>query len=130
MEEVMKRRRLRARWVIIIALVVLASVALAVQWLRRVDVVVMQVVRGRAVDAIYATGTVEAERRVVVKARVAGPITELSATEGDPVRAAQLLARVENPVAAFDLRRSQVEAAAANAQGGKDAPQLTSLRAK
>jgi HlyD family secretion protein len=111
--------------------VILAVVGLSLaRYLRPVDVVVTPVVRGHVVDAVYATGTVEAERRVMVKAKVAGPVADLPVTEGDPIRTGQLLARIDNPAAAFDLRRGQVEAEAAAAQAGKNAPQLASLRAK
>jgi HlyD family secretion protein len=102
----------------------------AARWWRPVDVVVTPVVRGRVVDAVYATGTVEAERRVVVKARVAGPVTALAVSDGDAILAGQLLCRIDNPAAAFELKRSQFEATAAEAQAGKGAPQLASLRAK
>ncbi len=112
------------------ALVLLAGAAASVSLARRIDVVAAPVVRGRAIDAVYATGTVEAEHRVTVKAKVAGPIAALHALEGDAVRAEQLLAKIDAPAASFDLRRSQVEAAAAAAQAGRDAPQLASLRAK
>src|SRR5262249_18724180 len=124
------RRRPRARWIVVAILLVLGAFAASRWWLRRVDVVATPVVRGRAVDAIYATGTVEAERRVVVKAKVPGPVAELSVREGAPVRQNDTLARIDNPSATFDLRRSQVEASAASAQAGKDAPRLVATRAR
>ena len=123
-------KRWKTRAVIAVALVVLAGGVASAGFARRVDVVVTPVVRGHAVDAVYATGTVEAERRVTVKAKAGGPIAELPVTEGDAVRAGQLLARIDDPAAAFDLRRGQVEAVAASAQAGRDAPQLASLHAK
>ncbi len=94
---------------------------------RPVDVVGMPVVRGRAVDAIYATGTVEAERRVTVKSRVAGPVATLDAREGDAVKSGAVLARISNPAAAFDLRRGQVEAAAAS---GSTGPRIAATQAR
>jgi HlyD family secretion protein len=120
------RKKRRAPWIVAGVLVLVGGLALA-QYLRPVDVVVMPVVRGHVVDAVYATGTVEAERRVMVKARVAGPVAELPVTEGDAVPQGQLLARIDNPAAAFDLKRSEVDEFAATAQAG---PKIASLRAK
>jgi HlyD family secretion protein len=111
------------------ALLAVAGILLA-RYLRPVDVVVTPIVRGHVVDAVYATGTVEAERRVTVKAKVAGPVAELPITEGDPIEVGQRLARIDNPAAAFDLRKSQVEEVAAAAQAGNNGPQLASVRAK
>jgi HlyD family secretion protein len=127
--EITMRKKRRAPWILAFAILAVAGFSLA-RYFRPVDVVVTPVVRGHVVDAVYATGTVEAERRVMVKAKVAGPVAELPVTEGDPIRMGQLLARIDNPAAAFDLRKGQVEEVAAAAQAGKNAPQLASLRAK
>jgi HlyD family secretion protein len=127
-ESIMRKKR-RTPWVVAVVVLAVGGLWLA-RYLRPVDVVVTPVVRGHVVDAVYATGTVEAERRVTVKAKVAGPVAELPVTEGDPVRLGQLLARIDNPAAAFDLRKSQVEEVAAAAQAGSQAPQIASLRAK
>jgi len=54
---------------------VIVAGATAARSTRAVDVTAVKIVRGRAVDAIYATGTVEAERRVTVKAKIAGPVS-------------------------------------------------------
>jgi multidrug efflux pump subunit AcrA (membrane-fusion protein) len=95
--------------------------------MRPVDVVAAPVTRGHAVDAIYATGTVEAERRVIVKAKVAGPVATLKVREGEAVSSGSLLANIDNPAAAIDLRRGEVDAKAASAQIG---PRLAATRAK
>jgi len=122
----MQRRRW-FRWGIGIALVVAIGGAAAARSTRSVDVTAVKIVRGRAVDAIYATGTVEAERRVTVKAKIAGPVSELRAREGDAVKAGDLLAHVDNPIASYDLDRGRVEAASASAQ---TAPRVSSARAR
>lgn len=121
------RRRRWLRWVV--GLVVLAVIGglVAARSMRPVEVVATPVTRGHAVDAIYATGTVEAERRVIVKAKVAGPVGELKVREGETIRFGSLLASVENPTAAIDLRRGEVDAKAASAQIG---PRLAATRAK
>ena len=120
-------KKWKTRGIIAAVVLLAAGGAAGASLARRIDVVVTPVVRGRAVDAVYATGTVEAERRVTVKAKVAGPVAELPVTDGDAVRNAQLLARVDNPAATFELRRSQVDAEAATA---RHAPQLASVKAK
>ena len=122
----MQRRRW-GRWGIGVAVVVLVGGAAAARGTRAVDVTAVKIVRGRAVDAIYATGTVEAEHRVTVKAKIAGPVSELRAHEGDAVKAGDLLAHVDNPVASYDLDRGRVEAASASAQ---TAPRVSSARAR
>jgi HlyD family secretion protein len=95
-----------------------------------VPVVVTSVVRGTAVDAVYATGTVEAEERVVVRAKSAGSIAELVVREGARVQKGDLLARIDNPAVSFELRRGQAELHAASAHAGPSAPQLEALRAQ
>lgn len=88
------------------------------------------VVRGKAVDAVYATGTVEADDRVNVKAKASGSIAEILVKEGQAVKKGDLLARIDNPVVAFDLKRGQADLSAATAQAGANAPQLAALRAQ
>ena len=124
------RKRRRLRWIVGALVVVSMAGLIGVRWMRPVEVSAMPVVRGRAVDAIYATGTVEAERRVLVKAKIGGPVADLQAREGDAIRTGDLLARVDNPMAAFELRRGQVEASAASAQAGQNAPHLAATSAK
>lgn len=52
--------------------------------------------RGPAVQAVYATGNVEAGITVRLAPRAAGHLVELKAQEGDKVKAGQLLARLED----------------------------------
>lgn len=98
--------------------------------LKPLPVVAMPVARGSVVDAVYATGTVEAEDRVQVKAKISGSVAEILVTEGARVKKGDLLARVDSPQLAFDLRRGKVDLNAASAQGGSAAPQLEALRAQ
>ncbi len=92
--------------------------------LRPVPVTVSPVVRGKAIEAVYATGTVEAEERVKVKAKTAGSLNELLVKEGTPVKKGELLARIDNPTVTFDLERGRVDLNAASAQAGRASPQL------
>lgn len=84
--------------------------------LQPVPVIAAAVARGTAVDAVYATGTVEAKDRIVVKAKATGSIAEVFVREGTPVKAGDLLARIDNPSASFDLKRGKADLSQANAQ--------------
>lgn len=52
--------------------------------------------RGVAIDAVYATGTVEPSREIRIAPRTPGRIVELLVDEGDVVRRGQLLARLDD----------------------------------
>lgn len=95
-----------------------------------VPVVATPVVKGKAIDAIYATGTVEAEERVQVKAKTSGSIAEIFVKEGAPVKRGDLLARIDNPSVTFDLKRGKADLNAASAQASTDAPQIAALKAQ
>ncbi len=95
---------------------------------RALPVTTTPIVRGRAVEAVYATGTVEAENRVRVKAKTAGSIAEVLVKEGASVKKGELIARVDNPSASFDLQRGRADLSAARAQAGKGSPAVAALR--
>jgi len=90
----------------------------AVAWwkLSPAQVVVAKPVRGPAIEAVYATGTVEPSLEIRIAPRAAARLIELKADEGDDVKRGQLLARLEDS----DLRAAVAEAQArveyANAQ--------------
>lgn len=60
------------------------------------DVVVATPHQGQAVEAIYATGTVEPTIMVPIAPRTAAHLMELSATEGQTVKRGDVLARLED----------------------------------
>lgn len=70
--------------------------------------------RGAAVQAVYATGTVEPSVMIPIAARSAARLVELKADEGSIVTKGQLLARLQND----DLRRA-VEVAEAEERYAK-----------
>lgn len=86
--------------------------------------------RGTAIEAVYATGTVEADPRVVVKAKVAGTISQLLVKEGDRVKAGQLLARIDNKTLAFDLQRTRADVRASTLRTSVSSPQVGALKAQ
>jgi RND family efflux transporter MFP subunit len=76
-------------------------------------------------QAIAAEGVVEAVRQATLGAQVAGRITELAVKAGDPVRAGQVLARIdartaEQAVAASQSQVAEAEANLANARRRHD----------
>ncbi|MGO9997690.1 MAG: efflux RND transporter periplasmic adaptor subunit [Acetobacteraceae bacterium] len=90
----------------LLALALAAGLAAAGWWftLPR-TVTVVKAVRGPAIQAVYATGTVEATVTIRVAAQVAGRLFELMADEGQTVKAGDVLARLDDS----DLRASVSE---------------------
>ncbi len=82
-------------------------------WLRNgaVEVEIVTPRRGTAVEAIYATGTVEAERWARIAPVTPGRIAEILAQEGEAVREGQPLARLDDREAR--ARVAELEAKAA-----------------
>ncbi len=62
------------------------------------------------------TGTLKAVHSAAVKARVAGELRELELREGDPVRAGQLLARIDATEALARVQQAEQQALASEAQ--------------
>jgi len=106
------------------------AAAVLVPRFRPIPVVVTPVVRGKAIDAIYATGTVETEERVQVKAKTSGSLAEIFVTEGSVVKRGDLLARIDNPAVTFELKRGKSDLNAASAQASSNAPQIDALKAQ
>lgn len=75
-----------------------AAIAAAVLWrfLAPQEVEATRPVRGPAIQAVYATGTVEPSIEVRIAPRVGGRLIELRADEGDRVAAGAVLARLED----------------------------------
>jgi membrane fusion protein, multidrug efflux system len=99
-----ERRRTRrhpVRWISL--LVVLLVAAGAVYWLSAPpSVTVVHPRRGPAVQAVYATGTVEPTVMVPISAHSTARLVELNVDEGQTVAKGQVLARLEDE----DLRRA------------------------
>ncbi|VTU36240.1 Macrolide-specific efflux protein MacA precursor [Variovorax sp. PBS-H4] len=88
----MKRRTL-----ILVGACLLAVPLLAIVWWQwPVRVQTVQPVRGPAIEAVYATGTVEPTVMVPVAPRIGGRLVTIDAEEGRSVKRGQVLARVES----------------------------------
>jgi len=70
----------------------------------------------RLVHNLPIAGNLKAINSIVIKARVAGEITELKVREGDSVKAAQVLARIDPIEYQRKLRQAEQQADAAKAQ--------------
>lgn len=102
-------RRRRAPWAVL-ALAALAAAGAAVwlRWLQPARVEVTHPWRGPALEAVYATGVVEAVYPARIGSTVPGRITGLAALEGDTIRAGQVVATLDDRQA-----RQRVQDAAA-----------------
>jgi HlyD family secretion protein len=118
------------RAIVVGAIVALVVVPIAVLASLPRAVTVAAVTRGRALQAVYATGMVEADPRVELKARLAGTVRDLAVREGARVTRGQLLARVENRSLAFDLKRGEADLRAASARARAESPQIAELEAR
>jgi RND family efflux transporter MFP subunit len=88
---------MRFKW-LLVAVVLAVLGGGAFWWQRRgpVPVDVVTPTRGPAVDAIYATGTVEPTVMLPIAPRIAGRLVERNVDEGTPVRKGQVLARIDD----------------------------------
>jgi multidrug efflux pump subunit AcrA (membrane-fusion protein) len=123
-------RSVTPRRLLVALIVLLGAGAFVRSKFAPLEVSATPVVRGKAIDAVYATGTVEANDRVNVKAKTAGSIAEILVKEGQAVKRGDLLARIDNPAASFDLVRGQADLSAASAQAGASAPQIAAAKAQ
>jgi len=99
------------------ALLLLAAVA-ALAW-RRAGPLTVQVVapqRGQAVDAIYATGTVEPTVMMPLAPRAGGRLAARMVDEGDKVHKGQLLARLDDADLSGTVDEQQARVAYARSQ--------------
>lgn len=123
-----KRRNVARR--VLLAFVVLAVLGFVVFRMRPKAVTTAPIVRGTAIDAVYATATVEALDRVTVKAKVAGSVGELKVREGDVVKKGDLLAVIDSPTLKYQLDRGKAEQWAATQQASSTSPQIAAVEAQ
>ena len=108
---------MRKVWIWILGIAALGAIA-AVVWWRDGPVAVSAVTptRGPAVDAIYATGTVEPTVMLPIAPRVAGRLVELNVDEGNRVRKGQVLARLDDADLASTVEELEARARYAQSQ--------------
>ena len=123
-----RKKRSSVRVVLAALVLALAAGGVAVK-LRPVSVTTTPIVRGTAIEAVYATGTVEPFDRVIVKARAAGSV-DLKVREGARVKKGQILALIDSPTLKPELARGRADLWAASQHAGTDGPQLAMLEAQ
>ncbi|PZO83261.1 MAG: efflux RND transporter periplasmic adaptor subunit, partial [Micavibrio aeruginosavorus] len=101
---------------ILIAILIAAALFWVFNPAKSMDVDAVKPQRGKAVQAVYATGTVEASRMIPVSPKIAARLMELNADEGDKVEAGQILARLEDT----DLQQNVTELEARRVLAQKD----------
>ena len=123
------KKRPIARIVMLVILLCIVGAVVGVR-LRPKPVTTSSVVRGIAIDAVYATGTVEALDRVTVKSKIAGSVAELRVREGDVVKKGDLLAVIDSPTLKYELAKGKADQWATSQQAGNASPQLAALEAQ
>src|SRR5437868_2849815 len=112
------------RWGVPAALAVLVAAVFAL--LRAPEARVAKVERGTAVEAVYASATIEAAERAEVRARASGPLAELRVREGAVVHRGDLLAIIDAKALSSEVLRGKADMDAARARND-GAPQLAML---
>jgi len=97
--------------VILLVVCLLVSGGAAFHWLGRDGVDVIRPHRGLAVQAVYATGTVEPPVMLPIAPRIAARLEELHVDEGATVEKNQVLARMEDEVLRQTIRELQANEA-------------------
>jgi len=105
----------RRNWIWLLGVAAI-GVAAGAYWWRTgpIPVSIIAPTRGPAIDAIYATGTVEPTVMLPIAPRVAGRIVDLNVDEGDAVKKGRVLARLDD--ADLSSTVDELEARAAYAQ--------------
>lgn len=97
------RPRRRGLLLLLLLLLVAAGGATWFTWWRPVEVTLVQPWFGPAIEAVYATGIVEAVNTARVGTTVAGRIVSLAVDEGDAVRQGQVMAQLDDSQARHRL---------------------------
>lgn len=106
------------RWMVLLGIVLVAGGVLArVLWRaqRGIDVSVAALKRGRVVEAVYATGRVDSERRATVRARTTGLLQELTVGPGQRVEQGERVGKLDDAALRIARERAEGELAAAQA---------------
>lgn len=118
----------RRRWPVLAGLaLVLAGVAAGFWWVAAAprEVAVLHPWRGRAIQAVYATGVVEAVDTARVGTTVAGRIVSLAVDEGARVREGEVLAQLDDSQARQRLSDAEARLALAEQDLARDADLAT-----
>jgi len=106
------------RWIVLVLILGgLGAAAGRIAWqrLRGAPVTLAAVERGRVVEAVYATGRLDTDRRATVRARLAAPLEAVLVGPGEAVRAGQVVARQDPALVRLALERAEQDLEAARA---------------
>lgn len=98
------------RWMVVLGIVLVAGGVIGRVWRQSrlgPEVSLAELGRGRVVEAVYATGRVDSERRATVRARTAGVLEELHIGPAQPVARGQRVGRLD--AAALRIHRERAE---------------------
>ncbi len=109
-----------AFWAVLI-LIILAGGLLAAWLFLPPRVAVVHPTRGPAVQAVYATGTVEATVMMPIAGRVTARLAELDVDEGAEVKQGQILARLEDQDLQSSLKQLRAQEQFAKQEYDRDA---------
>lgn len=123
------RRVPRWAWVALGAAVVLAGVV-AVVARRTTTVVLTPVVRGRAVDAVYAPGTVTSSTETIVSSTAAGRVTAVPVSLGSVIAKGAVVARIDDAQARLQVEQAESQLTSARAQAGQAAAGVNAANAR
>ena len=108
---------MKKRWPWILGIGAIAAIAAALWWRDGpVPVSIVSANRGPAIDAIYATGTVEPTVMLPIAPRTGARLVELNADEGSTVRKGQVLARLDDADLTSTVEELEARATYARAQ--------------
>lgn len=108
-------QKLFPKYTIAIGLLFLVTVAYLVSRGNTVEAEVGTVNSGELIQAIYATGFVEADAVATLSAEYSGTVRRVGALEGERVRAGQLLLQIDSPQPGLGVREAQAALAAQQA---------------
>lgn len=108
---------MKKRWPWILGAIAVAAIGAAFWWREGpVPVSIVSPTRGPAVEAIYATGTVEPTVMLPIAPRTGARLVDLNADEGSKVRKGQVLARLDDADLVSTVEELQARARYARAQ--------------
>ena len=109
--------RMKKRWPWLLGAVALVAIA-AIGWWRQgpLPVTLVAPTRGPAIEAIYATGTVEPTVMLPIAPRTGARLVDLNADEGASVRKGQVLARLDDADLTSTVEELEARARYARAQ--------------
>ena len=107
--------------IILAFILLLAGVWGAVHWLQGASLAVIHPTRGPAIQAVYATGTVEATVMMPIASRTAARLMKLNVDEGSTVTKGQVLAQLEDEDLQHSTKQLQVREAFAKKEYERNA---------